>query len=89
MASFQGPALARAGSGVCYGYFEESQAAAKWIEDAVRRGWKAVIEFSPQERKGTLDLWPAPGPDIDLMKRLKALFDPANLLNRGRLYGRI
>ena len=89
MASFQGPALARAGSGVCYGYFEESEAAARWMADAVRRGWKAVIEFSSEERKGTLDLWPAPGPDFDLMKRLKGLFDPANLLNRGRLYGRI
>ena len=57
--------------------------------DAVRRGWKAVIEFSPEERKGALDLWPAPGSDFELMKRLKGLFDPANLLNRGRLYGRI
>jgi glycolate oxidase FAD binding subunit len=89
LASFQCPALARAGSGVCYGYFEESEAAARWLVDAVRRGWKAVIEFSSEERKGTLDLWPAPGSDFELMKRLKGLFDPANLLNRGRLYGRI
>jgi glycolate oxidase FAD binding subunit len=89
MASFRGPALARAGSGVCYGYFEESEAAARWMVDAGRRGWKAVIEFSPEERKGTLDLWPAPGSDFELMKRLKGLFDPSNLLNRGRLYGRI
>ena len=43
----------------------------------------------PPERKGALDLWPAPGPDFEMMKRLKGLFDPANLLNRGRLYGRI
>ena len=89
MASFEGPAVARAGSGVCYGYFENSDAAARWMVEAVRRGWKAVIEFSPEERKGTLDLWPIPGSDFELMKRLKGLFDPANLLNRGRLYGRI
>jgi glycolate oxidase FAD binding subunit len=89
MASFQGPALARAGSGVCYGYFEESEAAARWLADAVRRGWKAVIEFSPEARKRTLDLWPAPGTDFEMMKRLKGMFDRANLLNRGRLYGRI
>jgi glycolate oxidase FAD binding subunit len=89
MASFEGPALARAGSGVCYGYFETSDAAARWMVDASARGWKAVIEFSPEEHKGTLDLWPAPGSDFELMKRVKGLFDPSNLLNRGRLYGRI
>jgi len=89
MASFEGPAVARAGSGVCYGYFEESEAAARWMADAAARGWKAVIEFSPEERKGSLDLWPAPGSDFELMKRVKGLFDPSNLLNRGRLYGRI
>jgi hypothetical protein len=88
-ASFQGPALARAGSGVCYGYFEESEAAAVWLAFAVARGWKAVIEFAPEERKRALELWPVPGSDFETMKRLKGLFDPSNLLNRGRLYGRI
>ena len=34
MASFPGPAVARAGSGVCYGYFERSQAAADWLSSA-------------------------------------------------------
>ena len=28
MESFAGPAMARAGSGVCYGYFEHAEAAA-------------------------------------------------------------
>jgi FAD/FMN-containing dehydrogenase len=89
MASFDGPALARAATGVCYGYFERTEAAAAWLAGAVRRGWKAVIEFAPEERKRALDLWPAPGGDLELMRRIKGLFDPANLLNRGRLYGRI
>ena len=31
MESFPGPAIARAGNGVCYGYFERSQAAAEWM----------------------------------------------------------
>jgi FAD/FMN-containing dehydrogenase len=31
-------------------------------------------------------LWPAPGPDFELMKRIKHMFDPEHLLNRGRLY---
>jgi glycolate oxidase FAD binding subunit len=89
MASFDGPALARAATGVCYGYFERTEAAVAWLAGAVRRGWKAVIEFAPEERKRALDLWPAPGGDLELMRRIKGLFDPANLLNRGRLYGRI
>jgi glycolate oxidase FAD binding subunit len=89
LASFSGPVLARAGTGVCYGYFAESGNAAQWLAEAVGRGWKAVIEFAPEERKRSLDLWPVTGPDFDLMKRLKGLFDPSNRLNRGRLYGRI
>ena len=89
LASFEGPALARAGSGVCYGYFEQSEAAASWLSGAAGRGWKTVIEFSPEERKHTLELWPSPGGDLEIMRRVKNLFDPANLLNRGRLYRRI
>jgi glycolate oxidase FAD binding subunit len=89
LGSFEGPALARAGSGVCYGYFEEAEAAASWLPGAAGRGWKTVIEFSPEERKHTLELWPSPGGDLEIMRRVKNLFDPANLLNRGRLYRRI
>jgi glycolate oxidase FAD binding subunit len=89
MAAFQVPAVARAGSGVCYGYFERHEAAASWVSGAVARGFKTVIEFSPQECKHSLELWPAPGGDFEIMRRVKNLFDPSNLLNRGRLYGRI
>ncbi len=89
MASFPGAAVARAGSGVCYGYFERSPEAAEWMAKAKARGWKAVLEFSPEGRKHGLELWPAPGADLEIMRRVKHLFDPRNLLNRGRLYGRI
>ncbi len=88
MVSFGGPAVARAGTGVCYGYFEPADAAADWLRDAVARGWKAVVEFAPDSRE-SMDLWPAPGSDFELMRRVKRLFDPGNLLNRGRLYSRI
>ena len=86
MQSFPGPAVARAGSGVCYGYFERSQAAADWLGGAQHSGCKAVIEFAPEGSRRTLDLWPSPGGDFEIMKRVKHLFDPRNLLNRGRLY---
>jgi len=68
LASFEGPALARAGSGVCYGYFERFEAAASWLSAAAGRGWKTVIEFSPEERKQTLELWPSPGGDLEIMR---------------------
>jgi len=87
--SFSGPAVARAGSGVCYGYFAECEAVAEWLAGAAGRGWRAVVEFAPEEKKKSLDLWPAPGADLELMRRIKKLFDPDNLLNRGRLYQRI
>ena len=86
MESFPGPAVARAGSGVCYGYFERSQAARDWLSSAQTSGCKAVIEFASEEVRRTFDLWPAPGGDFEIMKRVKHLFDPRNLLNRGRLY---
>jgi glycolate oxidase FAD binding subunit len=89
MAAFEVTAVARAGSGVCYGYFERNEAAASWVSGAVARGFKTVIEFSPQECKHSLELWPAPGGDFEIMRRVKNLFDPSNLLNRGRLYRRI
>ncbi len=88
MERFAGPAVARAGSGVCYGYFERSREAAVWLADAAGRGWKAVMEFGPEGRH-ELELWPAPGGDLELMRRVKHMFDPSNLLNRGRLYQRI
>lgn len=82
-------AVARAGSGVCYGYFPDGQSAEAWMMEACRQGWKAVIEFAPPDRKAKLELWPAPSGDLELMKRVKRMFDPNYLLNRGRLYGRI
>jgi glycolate oxidase FAD binding subunit len=87
--SFRGPALARAGSGVCYGYFEAVHSAGEWLEEATRHGWKAVLEFSPENRDTNFELWPSPGADLEIMRRVKQLFDPGNYLNRGRLYGRI
>ena len=89
MESFPGPAVARAASGVCYGYFEQADATAGWFARAKAHGWKAVIEFAPEARKRALELWPSPGGDFEIMRRIKALFDPSNLLNRGRLYRRI
>jgi FAD/FMN-containing dehydrogenase len=79
-------AVARAGSGVCYGFFDKAESTAAWMSQAVAKRWKAVVEFAPEAKKASLELWPAPGGDLEIMKRIKNLFDPSNLLNRGRLY---
>ena len=80
--SLNAPVVARAGSGVCYAYFDKAEAAA----EAVARTHNAIIEFAPEALKHKLKLWPAPGPDFELMKRIKHMLDPEHLLNRGRLY---
>ena len=84
-----GALVARAGSGVSYVHFAEAGEAAGWAGEAAARGWQAVVEFAPEARKASLELWPAPGGDLELMRRVKQMFDPKGLLNRGRLYGRI
>jgi len=78
-------ALARAGSGVCYGYFPQAVDLALFTD----YGSGAVIEFAPQRFREQADLWPSPGSDFEMMKKIKDMFDPRSLLNRGRLYGRI
>ncbi len=75
------PAIARAGSGVCYGYFED------W-RHAVKQG-VGVIEYAPAEARESMDLWSPAGGNFEIMKKVKGMFDPESLLNRRRLYGRI
>jgi len=89
MQSFQGPAIARAGNGVCYGYFEHSANAKEWLGGTAGKTSKAVVEFAPDRYRQKNVLWPSVGGDFEIMKRVKQLFDPRNLLNRGRLYRRI
>jgi glycolate oxidase FAD binding subunit len=89
MRPIPGPAIARAGSGVCYAYFEHSGDAAVFAAETAREYCETVVEFAPENRKKEMALWPAPGQDLEIMKRIKHMFDPECLLNRGRLYHRI
>ena len=80
-------ALARAGSGVCYGYFEQVSD----LNDALRSRRSAQrgrVRTAGVSRERS-ELWPQPGNDFAMMKKIKEMFDPQGLLNRGRLYGRI
>lgn len=89
MGPIAGPAVARAGSGVCYAYFEQADEAATWVAAAARVHPETVIEFAPDYCREQRVLWPAPGHDLEMMQHIKRMFDPHNLLNRGRLYRRI
>lgn len=86
MQSIPGPAIARAGSGVCYAYFKHFGQAAAFAAKTAREYRETVVEFAPENRKQEMDLWPVPGQDLEIMKRIKHMFDPQLLLNRGRLY---
>lgn len=84
------PVLARAGSGVCYWYYSRASELSH-VEKLYRDGHtgKSVVEFAPASLRETTELWPEPGSDFAMMKKVKEMFDPHYLLNRGRLYGRI
>ena len=69
-----GVSLARAGNGVVYCHD------GKVVETA-----KRVVEHGPPG----IERWPSPGGDLQLMQRVKEMFDPQGLLNPGALYGRI
>jgi glycolate oxidase FAD binding subunit len=80
-------ASARAGSGVCYGYFEQAPDPSHDLRQPAIG--TSVVEFAPQSFRESSELWPQPGNDFAMMKKIKAMFDPQGLLNCGRLYGRI
>jgi glycolate oxidase FAD binding subunit len=50
---------------------------------------KARIEFAPTELKRAVNVWGAARPDFELMRRVKKVFDPANVLSPGRFAGGI
>jgi glycolate oxidase FAD binding subunit len=85
-------ALARAGSGVCYGYFERAEDLNHDLHQPAIG--TRVVEFAPQGFRESSELWPRrvpidSGNDFAMMKKIKEMFDPQGLLNCGRLYGRI
>jgi glycolate oxidase FAD binding subunit len=89
LASVEGPGHAHAASGVVRGWFTRPDAAARWVAEAVKLRWKVVVEFSSESARPNMTLWPEPGGDFAIMKEIKRMFDPQNLLNRGRLYGQL
>jgi glycolate oxidase FAD binding subunit len=94
LAGVDGPGHAHAANGIVRGWFTRADAAKRWMAEAGKRGWKTVVEFSTEPARPGLTLWPGSqsaeaGGDFAIMKEIKRMFDPENLLNRGRLYGQL
>lgn len=53
---------------------------------AVERGAVYVLESAPAALRATLATWGEPPEGIELMRSVKRQFDPADVLNRGRLF---
>jgi glycolate oxidase FAD binding subunit len=89
MASLPEAGLARAATGVVHGYFATPGHARAWLDRHRPESGPALLEAGPETERARQSCWAAPGDDFSLMQRLKALFDPDNRLNPGRLYGRL
>jgi glycolate oxidase FAD binding subunit len=89
LASVEGPGMTHAASGIVRAWCSRPDGAARWLSTCAARGAKGLVEFSSEAARRDIALWPAPGGDFEIMKRIKNMFDPEGLLNRGRLYGRI
>lgn len=88
-ASTEVPCHSHAASGVTRAWFPGPDEARLFLLACVKNGWKSLVEYSGESAKRGLTLWPEPGSDFAIMKRIKDMFDPAGLLNNGRLYGRL
>ncbi|MFL6352390.1 MAG: FAD-binding oxidoreductase [Bryobacteraceae bacterium] len=89
-----GASISRAGSGVTYVYLSSWHGVSPLWKTAAEQGWSAVVEFAPDDLRSANELWHLPSSTgraeaFAMMEKVKRMFDPHNLLNRGRLYGRI
>ena len=88
------PCVSRAASGVSYVCAASWDAVPSLWQAAAEQGWTIAVEFAPDAIRREKDLWFSRSSKegcetLKMMKRLKQMFDPGNLLNRSRLYGRI
>jgi len=83
------PVLARAGNGVGYVFCRTLGNAQAYLAQARREGLRAVVEYAPVGAKQGIEHWAGPGPELDVMRRIKQELDPHGLLNPGRLHNLI
>ena len=90
----EAPVVCRAGSGVSYVYLSSWPPAPPILATAAEQGWTAVVEHAPDDVRSSQDLWvekrnPGSSAAFAMMEKIKRMFDPASLLNRSRLYGKL
>ncbi len=64
-----------------------ARAAQEVFRAADEIGAKARIEWAPVELKRAVSVWGEARPDFELMRRVKQIFDPGNVLSPGRFAG--
>ncbi len=79
---------AHAGNGIVTAHLS-SEAAAAWRQSVSKAQGFLVVTRCPPALKGTLSVWGPPPRDADLMRKVKAQFDPAGRFNPGRFTGGI
>lgn len=88
-----GYCISRAASGVTYVYLNDSREISEVWQRLSSRGWTTVVEYAPHTVRESRPLWLDAKASTEngfaMMKKIKQMFDPGNLLNRSRLYGRI
>lgn len=77
--------LALPGTGVCTAAVDSAERVRLVRELAVARGGHAVVVDAPEALRA--DPWGAPPPGLGIMRRLRAAFDPAGVLNPGAFVG--
>ncbi len=97
----EGESVARAGVGVVRTFWRAADRVAAPQGGVVARvvasarrsatalGGSLVVESCAPEVKRLADVWGPPGPDVEVMRRIKARFDPRGVLNPGRFVGGI
>ena len=79
--------LPSATDGVAFGKLTKIAAAVFRATEEL--GAQARIEFAPTELKRAVNVWGAARPDFELMRRVKKVFDPGNVLSPERFAGGI
>lgn len=67
--------------------FSLSEAVGALLAECRKAGGNLVVQRAPSDIKKDLPVWGESGPDLPLMKRIKAEIDPLNLINPGRFVG--
>ena len=77
----------RAGNATGHLLAPDAQSARLAIGRLRSEGIHATLEAASDAARAGVVAWDASGNELAVMQRVKADFDPLQLLNRGRLYG--